>query len=145
MANLTKSQERHRKLKAESGGVQLLIDMVDALTKEVAIIKRKINNSKDDDWCVNDGSYYGDKLYKVKYYNGVTEVSYGSNLDWGTFETAVDREYSDYYDHDIESDEPFISTIKSDGYIEYYQLAEINLNKSIEKKLDTIINKITQK
>lgn len=114
--------------------------MVQALTKEVSIIKRKLNSVKDDEWCENNGSYYSDKLYKIKYYCGVTEIDYGSNINWQTFESAQD---SEYYEHDNkDSGEPFISTIKNNNFVEYYQLAELNINRSLEKKLDSIIDLI---
>ncbi len=135
MTKLTKSQERHQKLKADSEIIPKLFIMIESITKEIAIIKKKVNSLGDDDWCLNDGSYYGDKLYKVKYYCGVTEVSYGSKLDWQTFESAQEQE--EYY-HDQVSEDPFISNTKNDNFIEYYQLAELTLSKNIEKKLESI-------
>tara|TARA_R110000744_G_scaffold170264_2_gene288418 strand:- start:18931 stop:19371 length:441 start_codon:yes stop_codon:yes gene_type:complete len=137
MDKLTKSQKRHQKLKADSEIIPKLFIMIESLTKEVSIIKKKVSSFGDDEWCINYGSYHKDTLYKVKYHNGETQIGYGGNLDWSTFETDLERESERHFDSDA-SDEPFTSAIESDNYIEYYQLAEIKLSSKLNEKLNSI-------
>lgn len=140
MEKLTKSQQRHRKAKAALDGIPLLVEMITDLSKELALVKKKLNSMERDKWSENTGKYYRDKLYKVRYFGGRTDVGYGNDFDWSVLEDTKmhleDRHEMDIERGKIPKGTEFKFHLKESGFIESFQVIEDN--KEIKERLANI-------
>lgn len=90
----SKSSQAENKPEIDNSLLLKILSRFDDLEGQINQVKKQVKQLSNDNWIDNDGSYYRNKFYKVKYGDGTVKSCMGGEVSFQTFDNALDREIS---------------------------------------------------